>query len=299
MMKAKILIFGGSGLVGSRFLELNKDTFEMKSPPTSQIDILKADQISKAIEQFDPAFVINFAAYTNVEEAEKQKNDKESLSYQLNAVGAKNVADICKKYNLHLIHISTDYVFDGHKSESAYNEEDLPHPMNWYGQTKYLGEQYILGSGCVSAVIRISMPYSAHYDLKKDIARFFLGELKSGNKIKAIKDQRITPTYVSDIANALRVLINKESSGIYHVSSLNYTSAFNFAYFLAITFGIDPSLVKGISLEEYNKNKLAKILRFSWLDPAKFVGEFGEGILHTVEDSLKLFKQAVDGMSLN
>lgn len=299
MMKTKILIFGGSGLVGSHFLELNKNTFDIQSPPVSRIDILKVDQISKAIEQLEPAFVINFAAYTNVEEAEKQKDDQGSLSYKLNAVGAKNVADICKKYNLHLIHISTDYVFDGTKFESAYNEEDLPHPMNWYGQTKYLGEQYVLESGCASAVVRIAMPYSAHYNFKKDIARFFLGELKAGNTIKAIKDQRITPTFVSDIANALRVLINKESSGIYHVSSLNYTSAFDFANLLAKTFLMDSSLIEGISLEEYNKNKLAKILRFSWLDPAKFVGEFGDGILHTIEDSLRLFKQAVDVGTLN
>lgn len=299
MMKAKVLIFGGSGLVGSRFLELSKNTFEMKSPPASRIDILNINQISKAIEQFEPAFVINFAAYTDVQGAENQKDDKEGICYKVNAQGAKNVADVCKDNRVHLIHISTDYVFDGSKDGSPYTEEDKSNPVNWYGMTKHFGDQFVLESGCTATIARISMPYSAYFELKQDVARFFLGELKVGNRVKAIKDQRITPTFVDDISGALWVLIEKEEQGIYHVSSLNYTSAFDFANLLAKTFELDSSLIEGISLEEYNKNKLAKILRFSWLNPAKFVKRFGEGILHSVEESVEMFKRAVDGKLIN
>ena len=264
----------------------------MKSPQTQEVDILNVDQISKTIEQSEPDFVINFAAYTDVQEAEKQKDDKEGICYKVNAQGAKNVADVCKDNRIHLIHISTDYVFDGNKDGSPYTEEDKSNPVNWYGMTKHFGDQFVLESGCPSTIVRISMPYTAHYEAKLDVARFFLSELRNGNKIEAIKDQRITPTFVDDISTALRVLIEKEEKGIYHVASIDYTSAFDFANLLAKTFELESSLIEQISLEEYNKNKLAKILRFSWLNPAKFVGEFGDGVLHTIEDSLKLFKQA-------
>lgn len=290
----KILVFGGNGLVGSKFVELSKGQFEINAPPTKDVDILNTDQLSKVFEEFDPEVVINFAAYTNVEEAENQKDDKSGTCFKVNVEGAKNVAGVSKRWGNHLIHISTEYVYDGTKKEGPYKEDDQPAPINWYGQTKHLGDQFVLESGCASSIARISMPYSPNYELKKDVARFFLGELKAGNSITAIEDQLITPTLVDDIANALRNLVEKEAKGIYHISSTNHTSPLDFAYLISETFGLDSSLIKPISLDEYNKNKQAKLLRYSWLDPSKFVAEFGGGILHTVEEGIKIFKQEID-----
>src|SRR3990167_9026507 len=105
----KILVFGGSGLVGSKFIELNSLNLKIKAPQVSEVDILNRDQISRVVEDFNPDSIINFAAYTNVEEAENQKDDQNGICFQLNANGAKNVAQVAKDFGKHLIHISTEY----------------------------------------------------------------------------------------------------------------------------------------------------------------------------------------------
>lgn len=290
----RVLIFGGSGLVGSKFINLYSKNFEISAPDASSVDILNKDQVTKVTQEFNPDVVINFAAYTQVEQAESQKDDKNGICYLINAVGAKNVAEITKELGKKLIHISTEYVFDGTKEESPYTEEDKPNPINWYGQTKYFGEQFIVESGCLATIVRICMPFSAFYELKKDIVRFFLEKLQKGEEIKAIEDQRITPTLVDDIAAVLKILIETDSNGLYHVSSTDSVSPLEFAKTIAETFKLNYSLISPINFDEYNKTKMVKMLKFSWLNPAKFEKEFGEGILHTVKEGLVIFKKEID-----
>lgn len=295
----KVLVFGGSGLVGSRFVKLNTDQFDISAPQSQEVDILNKDQVTKLIQDFNPDTVINFAAFTNVENAENQKGDREGICFLINAIGAKNVALVCKQLNVKLIHISTEYVFDGTKESSPYIEEDKPNPINWYGQTKYVGEQMVFESGCRVTLARICMPFSPFYELKKDVARFFLEELQNGKSIKAIGDQQVTPTYVDYIINALRKLAESKVSGIYHISSTDSVTPFEFAKNIAELFKLDSSLISSISLDEYNKSKTAKLLKYSWLNPSKFKDQFGEGILDTVTRGLKLFKKEIDGLAVN
>lgn len=295
----KILVFGGSGLVGSKFIELYHKDFKINAPDVSQVDILNKDQVLKAVEQFNPDAVLNLAAFTNVEAAESQKGDKGGMCYLINAIGAKCVAEVCQEFGKKLIHISTEYVFDGTKSESPYTEEDKLSPINWYGQTKYFGEQFVLESECFATIVRICMPFTPFYALKKDIARFFLDELKNRKNIKAIEDQWVTPTLVLDIANALKIIIESDSSGLYHVSSTDSVTPLEFAKNIAEVFQLDYFLIDSISLDEYNKGKHAKLLQYSWLNPTKFEEQFGEGILHTVEEGLILFKKEIDAKMEN
>lgn len=287
----KIVVFGGSGLVGSRFISLQKDNFEIASPPATGVNILNKDKILEYLKESGAEFVINFAAYTQVEKAEEEKGNTDGIVYKLNALGAKNLAEACKTLDKYLIHISTDYVFDGIKSESPYTEEDKPNPINWYGATKLFGEEFVLTSGCKGAIVRISMPFSPFYKEKPDIARFFLQELKSGRKIWAVEDQRITPTLVDDIVAALKIIIDNESLGLYHVSSRDSASPLEFAKTIVELFNLRYDLISSINFEDYNKKKKAKLLKYSWLNPAKFEKEFGDGILHTVEEGLVIFKR--------
>lgn len=289
----KVVIFGGNGLVGSRFIELNKDFFQIVSPTVEQIDILDKDKVTAFLEESNCDSVINFAAFTSVEGAEDQKGGKEGVCFKVNVVGARNVAEACKSLDKHLTHISTDYVFDGFKSEGPYTEEDKPNPVNWYGQTKYLGEVAVLEGGGKSVVVRICMPFSAHYEPKKDIARFFLSQLKAGNPITGVEDQRITPTLVDDIANALKVITDAAATGIYHISSTTYTSPLEFAKLIASVFNFDNAKIEPVLLDEYNRNKKAQLLKYSWLSPSKFTNEFSKEILHTIEEAVRLFSQQI------
>lgn len=293
----KIIVFGGSGLVGSKFIQLNSQKFDINSPDSSAVDILNKDQISKAVGSFNPDSIVNFAAYTNVEEAENQKGDKNGMCYRVNAIGAKNMAEVANEFNKHLIHISTEYVFDGNKDIAPYIETDSPKPINWYGQTKLAGEEAILETGGKNLVMRISMPFSSHYELKKDIARFFLNQLKDNQPVKGVEDQRITPTIVNDISSALAVFLENSTEGVYHVSSKDSVTPLEFAKTIAETFQLNYSLISSMTLDELSSSKNAKLLKNSWLNSAKFETEFGDGILHTVEEALVIFKQEIDRLN--
>lgn len=295
----KIALFGGGGMVGTRFISLQKDNFNIDSPSISEVDILNKEAVEKFLQSSEAGAVINFAAITDVEKSETEAGDKAGLCYQINAVGAKNVADVCKNLDKHLIHISTEYVFNGNKSDSPYTEEDAPDPENWYGATKLFGEEFVLDSGCKSTIVRISMPYSPFYKLKLDIARFFLTQLRKGIPIKAIEDQRVTPTLVDDIVSALRILLKYQAMGLYHVSVKDSVTPLELAKTIAEVFHLNYSLIGSISFDEYNENKRAKLLKYSWLNPAKFEKEFGDEVLHTVEESLIIFKQEIDAVTLN
>lgn len=298
-MEKQVLIFGGSGLVGSCFVELSQRIFKIVSPDADQVDIVDKDNVFEFLKNSSCDTVINFAAFTNVEEAESQKGDREETCFGINAKGAKNIAEACKILDKHLIHISTEYVFDGRKSSNPYTEEDNPNPINWYGATKYYGEQFVLGVGCSVTIVRISMPFRVFFEPKKDIARFFLEQLKNKRAIQAIQDQKVTPTLVNDIVYALHNLVRTKRQGIYHISAKTSISPYNFAKLIAQKFDLDDSLIKPVVFNEYNKNKKGKLLKNSWLDPAKFETKFGEGILHTTEESIdlfkSLFKQVIDG----
>lgn len=298
-MSEKLLVFGGSGLVGSRFIELSGSTFQINAPDLNEVDILDAEAVKRTVGEFNPQSVINLAAFTNVQGAQKEKDDKEGSCYRLNAIGANNVASACSQYGVYLVHISTDYVFNGRKADAPYTEEDKPDPINWYGQTKYFGEQFVLESGCEAAIVRISMPFSAHHKLKNDVARLFLEELRAGRKINVVKDQAITPTNVDCIARALVVILGKKPSTILHVSSTNTTTPLGFATTIAQVFGLDTALIKPISFDKYNEGQLAPILHYSWLDSSRFVRDFGSSILHTVEEGVELFKKMIDESGLN
>lgn len=290
----KILVLGADGLVGSNFISQNKNHFDFLTPDVSDLDILNTEGLKKYFEENSPEYVINLAAFTNVEVAEGQKDDKKGLAYQINVVGPKNLALECKERGIPLLHISTEYIFDGERSENPYTEEDTPNPINWYGATKMYGDEEVKRSGCEYLIVRISMPYTPFYGLKSDIARTFLSLLRDNQSIKALTDVRITPTAISDISAALKVLIEKNTRGIYHVATTTPVSPFDFVTEIAKQFNLDRSLVSGILLKDYNNNKKAAMLQYSWLSPQKFISEFGEGILHSVPDSIGLFKRAID-----
>lgn len=290
-MKEKILVLGGSGLVGSYFTQKYGQEFEIISPLVEEVDILNKDAFRKKAEEVSPDVIINFAAFTNVEEAEKQKGDKEGLCYLINALGAKNVAEVCSDLDKKLIHISTEYVFDGTKAESPYTEEDKPNPINWYGATKHFGEEFVMESLPGSTIIRISMPFRGFYEEKKDVARFFLSQLETGKRLQVVEDQRITPTIVSDIADALKTVVVSEATGLFHVSSTDSVTPLKFAKTIADTFGFDHPQISSIGLDEYNERKKAKLLKYSWLNPTKFKRQFGDKILHTVKEGVELFKK--------
>lgn len=295
----KILVTGATGLVGSRFVQLSSPFFEITTIGRDNIDckinLLSERDIKEFVQKFNAQAVVNFAAYTNVDEAEDEKGDKGGEVYTLNALLPLWLTQSCISSGKIFYHISTDYVFAGKKDSSPYTEEDIPKPVNsWYAVTKYLGEENILnssGNKTNCAIVRISYPYSGVYRRKLDIARAVVERLKNKENYFGIEDQKIKPTSVDDIAQALSFLIRKGATGIYHVagnySPQQYTTPYYFAQKIARVMALDLSLIKPISFAKLSKKRLAPRPQHTWLDTGK-IEAFGLRIT-PINEALKRF----------
>lgn len=256
----KFLIIGGSGLVGSRFIELVGDE-RNESPDYKELDILQEssieDYFSKYKDNFDT--VVNFAAYTNVQEAEKEREKEDGPCWGLNVVGAENVAKACVKYNKFLIHISTDFVFEGlPENPGPYPEDaktpDKPDNLSWYGWTKLLGERKVQEVCKNSAVVRIAYPFRTAYEEKIDFARSIINLYDEGKLYPLFADQIITPIYVDHLVPMLEKVTDLAKPGIYHCVNVGAVSYYDFgAYLLKKARGAGGVVEKG-SLTEFLKN---------------------------------------------
>lgn len=291
----KILLLGGSGLVGSRFIDLYGSEYQIDSPTHNDLDVLNDHEIQSYLEKSDAEVIINFVAFTNVDKAEDEKDYTEGQVYLLNAIIPGTIARLAKSTQKHLIHVSTDYVFDGTKDDSPYTESDTPNPVNWYAQTKYYGEQNLLEENPDSSVIRIEMPYSRDFGKKNDFARFFVQMLSEGKSFKAVNDQNITPVFIDHCVAAFKAIAEKKPSGIYHVTSTDWITPHDFALKIAEIKGYDKSLIESSTFEEFNQGRNAPRPKHSWMATGKFVSEFGGGILHTNEESIRSFLEINSG----
>lgn len=284
----KILVLGGSGLVGSRFIEM-AEGYDIAAPTHDELDLLDLKQLDDYLLTSDAEVVINFAAFTNVDTAEAEKGSEEGNVYKLNVALPAAIANHCAANGKRFIHISTDYVFDGTKP-TPYFEEDQPNPVNWYGKTKMLGEEAVKVSEGKWLIVRPEMPYSSHFEKKLDIARTFVKMLTEGKTINGVSDQKITPIYVDHLVYGLQKLIEADAAGIYHLASTDYTTPYDLAVMIAEKFNLDKTLVKPVPISEYNETRSAIRPINTYLDVSKFEAEYGKGILKTVSESLDEFK---------
>ncbi|MBI4098087.1 MAG: SDR family oxidoreductase [Candidatus Levybacteria bacterium] len=256
-MKPKIIGFGLNGLIGSRIVELLSDKYEFISLGRSTgVDITDPESLTK-IKEFPGAnFVLHLAAKTDVDGCEEDKNlGEEGEAWKVNVEGSKNVAQICRESGKKLIYISTDFVFDGRKSEGEkYGENDYPNPINWYGKTKYGGERAVAESGADYITLRLAYPYRAS-EAKKDFFRTILESLGQGVEIKAVTDHIFCPTFIDDIASALDKLIENDATGIYHVVGADALTPYEAAFKIAEIFGLDKSLVDKTTRVEFFANR--------------------------------------------
>jgi len=256
-MKQKIIGTGLSGLVGSRIVELLKDKYEfIDFSLDSGVNVLDKENLATVFEKHkDAVAVLHLAAFTDTNAAWEQRGDKTGVCYQLNVVGTQNILDLAQKYNQYLIYISTDFVFDGSKT-TPYLETDIPNPIEWYGETKYLGEKLIQDSGYSNYNIsRITYPYRANFDAKIDIIRKVLAKLKNGEEVKMFSDQTCTYTFIDDIATSLGYFLENKNTGIYHLVGSSSHSPYEMAKLVASIFGFDQNIIKSSSLNDYVKSQ--------------------------------------------
>lgn len=252
----KVLVIGATGLVGSRFVELAKDRLDITAIDEKTLDITDREAVNKYFDDNSFDSVLNFAAITNVDGAEKERGDENGFTWKLNVVGPKNLAEACLRCNNFMVQISTDFVFRGTESEPGPYSEDtiIPEDNNgigWYGWTKNRSEKFIQNSGARNSIIRIAYPfYSSAFDLKLDFAKNYLKVFDEGKLFPIFKDQIFTPIYVDEIVEPLIKIINDEMEGVFHLVSSDVATPFDFVeYLLKKTRNVEGVVKEGSMVE--------------------------------------------------
>lgn len=279
----RILVTGSNGQLGSeiRSLSLLYQNYNWIFNDVNEFDFLNTSNIVPHLNNINPDLIINCAAYTDVEKAESQFEIAKLINY-------KAVDDISKwssKKKSKLIHISTDYVFDGNSSVPL-NEDAVTSPLNVYGETKLLGEKICMKNDPNSIVIRTSWIYSI---FGKNFVKTMVSHMKKNNFLNVINDQIGSPTYAKDLAETIIHIINYKDwiPGLYHYSNEGKVSWFEFANSIKkfLNFNVE---INGIPSREYNT--LAKRPKYSLLDKSKIKTTFNITIPQYEKSLIKCIK---------
>lgn len=212
----KTLILGANGMLGTDLRKAFPDAVTLSH---RELDITDREQVLRIINDLQPQAVINSAAYTNVDGCE----DEQELAFSINGKAPGYVAEACHAVGAKLVHYSTDYVFDGSKSE--YVESDQTNPISVYGRSKLLGEQLIMKNMKDYRIVRTSWLFGRH---GKNFVDTMLTLTKQVDKVKVVNDQIGKPTYTVDLAGKTREILDSEP-GIYHITNDGICSWYEFA----------------------------------------------------------------------
>jgi len=221
----KIIVIGANGQLGSDLVSVLKGG-EVIALTHSDVEISELNSVSDMFVKYKPQIVINTAAFHNVPECEKD----DVRAIKVNALGPKFLAQNCVAHNCALLHISTDYVFDG-KKNSPYLEDDTPNPLNTYGISKLAGEHFIRSIMETYFIVRTCGLYGIHKCRAKggNFVDTMLKLSKEKEEIKVVGDEYLTPTYTLDLANQITELIKTDSYGLYHITNEGFCSWYEFA----------------------------------------------------------------------
>lgn len=247
-MSKKLLIIGGASLVGNTIIDYAPDDYEIFATEhdvtvnNPKIYSLKLDlltdkkQIIDYIEKIKPSAVVHTVAFPNVDFCESNHELTDLLHVKI----TEEISEICSAVDSKLIYFSTDAVFDGNKS-GKYLESDIPNPLSYYGKTKLEAEKIILKNSN-NLILRTTVIYGWH--TRSRFTNWVLNSLKNKKIVNAFTDQYNTPTLVDDLAISIFKIIENDISGLFHATGKSCLNRFEFAKKLAMTFGLDPALIR-------------------------------------------------------
>jgi dTDP-4-dehydrorhamnose reductase len=279
-MAKKILITGANGQLGNemRLNLVGNEDFEAIYTDVQELDITDAEAVNKIVKENEVDYIVNCAAYTAVDRAE----DDARLCGVLNSDSVANLAMAARENNAKLVHVSTDYVFDG-QNHQPYVETDEPNPKTIYGATKLDGERKLLAIAPNSVIVRTAWLYSP---FGKNFVKTMISLGETHDELKVVSDQIGTPTYANDLAKAIIAIVSSKNwtPGIFHFSDEGVCSWYDFTKTIHRIAGITTCNVKPIRSAEYP----AKAARpfYSVLDKTKIKQTYGIDIPHW-EESLE------------
>lgn len=259
-----VLVTGSNGLLGQKITERLLETKQFNLIATSkgrnrfpveagytyaEMDILDPENVKAVVEKYQPDAIIHTAAMTNVDTSEAEKEQ----AYLLNVEAVKTLVSLCEEHNIQLVHLSTDFIFDG--ANGPYDEVAAPNPLSYYGVTKLQAEEVIKNSTCRWAIMRTILVYGIVSDMSRsNIVLWAKGALAQGNPINVVNDQWRMPTLAEDLADCCLLAIEKDARGVYNASGKDMMSIVELVRRVADYWQLDKSLIKEISSESLNQS---------------------------------------------
>ena len=298
-MSCTILITGSNGLLGQKLVHLLKEKHNVIATSLGSclisnqsdfiyqiLDITDEYNIGKIFNMYKPKYVINTAAMTNVDACEDYKN----LCDDINVKAVNYLSTACEKYNSHLIHISTDFIFDG--KNGPYDEDDEANPLSYYGLSKLKSEQVLQKSNCKWAILRTILLYGTAENLERNnIVLWARKALKDSQELNIIDDQFRSPTLAEDLAQACYLVIEKEAIGVYNASGKYIMSIYEMVERMADFYKCDKSQINRISSTNLNQKAKRPLKTGFILD--KSIKELGYKP-HSFEEGLNFLEKQLN-----
>lgn len=298
LVKNRVLITGSNGMLGQRTVEfyLSKENVDLLATSVEEksvidsvdyvsSDVKDRDEIKKVIYDYCPDFVVHTAAFTNVDLSEKMREE----AWKINVKGVEYIAEAARAIDAHIIHISTDYVFDG--KDGPYSENAKPNPVGYYGRTKLASENALRISGTFFTILRTNVLYGIAHNSRPDFVRWVFNSLNKKEKIRIVKDQINNPTFIDDLVQGINKIIEFKKTGIYNIGGKEYLSRYDFTLRIADFFNLDKKLITPITTEELNQPARRPLK--SGLITLKAETELGYKP-HTISESLAAMKKELN-----
>lgn len=258
MSNKRILITGSNGLLGQKLVELLTEKLDVEVIATARgdnrlpfvegysyhsLDITQSEQIREVFALTKPNVVIHTAAMTNVDQCESEKE----ACWDLNVKAVEYLVDACREQDAFLVHLSTDFIFDG--ADGPYDENAEANPLSFYGWSKYAAEKAIINSGRFAAPIRWAIArtvlvYGIAHDMSRsNIILWVKNSLEGGNNIKVVTDQWRSPTLAEDLAAGCFLIADRQAEGIFNISGKDLLTPHEMAVMTAEYFELDKSLI--------------------------------------------------------
>jgi len=277
----RVLVLGHKGMLGNDVMQLFADC-DLHGLDIDEVDITNYDDLNEKVTAISPEVIINCAAYTNVDGCETNRE----TAFDANAEGVKNIGKICRDNNIKLVHISTDYVFNGGKG-SPYREDDETEPLSVYGESKLAGEEYLNELLDDHIIARTEWLYGKN---GKNFVTTMLSLSENHDRLTVVNDQFGSPTYTKDLASIIKVMVDKSLSGTYHVSNSGDTTWHGFAKRIFELTG------NNIPVDEVSSDKFirpAKRPAYSVFDLTKLHSDTGSEMPNW-EDALKRYLKEIN-----
>ncbi len=280
----KVLITGSGGILGSELSIRLDELFDVLALPKSSsknfLDITDFNMMYSIFKNFNPDFVINCAAFTNVDSCESNKQ----IARNVNVKGLMNLLK-CMSRNAKMIHISTDYVFDG--KDGNYKENDMKQPINYYGKTKLEADNLLMGSNSNYLIIRPNVLYSSNIGKNNHFLSWVVNSLKQKTEINVVNDQISNPVYVSDLVEVIVSCLLVDYNGVYHFGSEDAISRYDFALLISKIFKLDENLINPIKTSDLKQ--IANRPKKSFLNCNKIISDLNIDLYPTEYSLMRIY----------